>query len=67
VLRERLEARASDSPAAIDARLELAAQELAAQGEFAYCLVNDELERAATELERIVRSELGLPVDSAAG
>lgn len=66
VLRERLEARASDSAAAIDARLEVAAQELAAQGEFAYCLVNDDLERAAGELEGIVRGELGLSLDSAA-
>jgi guanylate kinase len=63
VLRERLEARASDSAEAIDARLEVAEQELAAQGEFAYRLVNDDLEKAATELEEIVRSELGLPGD----
>ncbi len=63
VLRERLEARASDSAAAIDARLEVAEQELAAQGEFAHCLVNDDLDRAAAELERIVRAELGLPLE----
>jgi guanylate kinase len=63
VLRERLESRASDSAAAIDARLDVAEQELAAQGEFAYCLVNDDLDRAAAELEQIVRAELGLPVD----
>jgi guanylate kinase len=67
VLRERLEARASDSAEAIDARLEVAEQELAAQGEFAHCVVNDDLERAAGELERIVRAELGLPLDSPAG
>ncbi len=66
VLRERLEARASDSAEAIDARLEVAEQELAAQGEFAHCVVNDDLERAASDLERIVRAELGMPVDSAA-
>jgi guanylate kinase len=66
VLRERLESRASDSPEAIDARLEVAEQELAAQGEFAHSLVNDDLERAASNLERIVRGELGLPLDSAA-
>jgi guanylate kinase len=65
VLRRRLEARASDSAEAIDARLEVAEQELAAQGEFAYCVVNEDLEKAAAELEEIVRSELGLPVDSA--
>jgi guanylate kinase len=66
VLRERLESRASDSAAAIDARLEVAEQELAAQDEFAHRVVNDDLEQAAAELEGIVRAELGLPVDSAA-
>jgi guanylate kinase len=66
VLRERLESRGADSAAAIDARLEVAEQELAAQGEFAYCVTNADLARAAAELEGIVRSELGLPVDSAA-
>jgi len=66
VLRRRLESRGADSAAAIDARLEVAEQELAAQGEFAHCVTNDELERAAADLEAIVRAELGLPVDSAA-
>ncbi len=66
VLRQRLESRGADSPAAIDARLEVAEQELAAQGEFAHCVTNADLERAATDLEGIVRAELGLPVDSAA-
>jgi len=67
VLRERLDARGTDAPAAIDARLEVAAQEMAAQDEFAYRVVNEDLGRAATELEGIVRAELGLPLDSAAG
>jgi guanylate kinase len=62
VLRERLEGRGTDAPHAIDARLEVAAQEMAAQDEFAYRVVNDDLGRAADELERIVRSELGLPL-----
>jgi guanylate kinase len=57
-LRERLLARGKDSPEAIDARLALAAQELAAQDEFAYRVVNDELDRATDELEQIVRAEL---------
>jgi guanylate kinase len=67
VLRQRLEARGADSAAAIDARLEVAGVELAAQDEFAYRVVNDDLERAADDLEGIVRAELGLPLDSAAG
>jgi guanylate kinase len=60
VLRERLEGRGTDAPHAIDARLEVAAQEMAAQDEFAYRVVNDDLARATDELERIVRGELGL-------
>lgn len=59
VLRERLDGRGTDSPAAIDARLEVAAQEMAAQDEFAYRVVNDNLQRAADELVAIVRGELG--------
>jgi guanylate kinase len=65
-LRRRLESRGTDSLEAIDARLEVAEQELAAQDEFAHRIVNDELERAACELEGIVRAELGIPLDSAA-
>jgi guanylate kinase len=66
VLRERLNARGTDAADAIDARLEVAAQEMAAQDEFAYRVVNDDLTRAAGELEGIVRAELGLSLDSAA-
>jgi guanylate kinase len=60
VLRERLTSRGTDSQEAIDARLEVAAQELAAQGDFDHRVVNDDLARAAGELERIVRHELSL-------
>lgn len=66
VLRERLESRGADTAAAIDARLEVAEQELAAQGEFAHCVINADLESAAADLEGIVRAELGLPLDSTA-
>src|SRR4051795_3430458 len=65
-LRRRLESRGTDSLEAIDSRLEVAEQEMAAQGEFAHAVVNDELERAAAELEEIVRAELGIPLDSGA-
>ena len=57
-LRERLQDRGKDSPEAIDARLAVAAQELAAKDEFAHQVVNDELDRAAGELEAVVRAEL---------
>jgi guanylate kinase len=57
-LRERLLERGKDSPEAIDARLAVAAQELAAKDEFPYQVVNDELDRAVDELEGVVRDEL---------
>jgi guanylate kinase len=66
VLRERLLKRGTDAAEAIDARLEVAEGELAAQDEFPHLVVNDDLERAASELEGIVRAELGLSLDSAA-
>jgi guanylate kinase len=65
-LRRRLESRGTDSLEAIDARLEVAQQELAAQDEFAHRIVNDDLERAAEELAGIVRAELGTSLDSRA-
>jgi guanylate kinase len=57
-LRERLEGRGTDPPEAIDERLRTAELELAAQEEFQHEVVNDDLDRAADELERIVCSEL---------
>ena len=63
-LRRRLEKRGTDSADAIEMRLEVANQELAAQDEFPHIVVNDDLGRAAGELEGIVRTELGLPLHS---
>lgn len=57
-LRERLAGRGTDSDEAIERRLETARQELEAQREFKHVVVNDDLDRAAAELERIVRAEL---------
>jgi guanylate kinase len=59
-LRERLEGRGTDSPEAIEERLRVAEIELAARDEFPHVVVNDEIDRAAADLERIVRSELSL-------
>jgi guanylate kinase len=59
-LRERLEARGTDSSEEIGERLRTAELELAAQEEFGHVVCNDEIERAAGELERIVRAELSL-------
>jgi guanylate kinase len=59
-LRRRLEGRGTDDPEAIDRRLRTAERELEAEGEFEHVVVNDEVEHATAELERIVRSELRL-------
>jgi guanylate kinase len=59
-LRRRLEGRRTDDPAAIEARLRTAQRELEAQDEFPHVVVNDEIDRAASDLERIVRAELSL-------
>ena len=56
-LRERLERRGTDSPEEIAERLRVAEGELAARSEFAHVAVNDDIDRAAAELERIVRDE----------
>ena len=57
-LRERLETRGTDHPEEIAERLKAAELELAALEEFKHVVVNDQVERAADELERIVRGEL---------
>jgi guanylate kinase len=57
-LRQRLESRGTDEQHAIEARLRVAEEELAAQGEFPHQVVNDDLDRAAGELEAIVRGKL---------
>ena len=57
-LRARLEGRGTDDPAAIAARLEVAASELEARDEFEHQVVNDELDLAADQLEAVVRQEL---------
>lgn len=53
-LRRRLVGRGADSPEQIESRLTRAEEELAAQEEFLYVVVNDEVERATGELEDLV-------------
>jgi guanylate kinase len=60
VLRERLERRGTDSAEAIKERLRTADTELAARQEFPYVVVNDEVQKAASELEDLVREALSL-------
>jgi guanylate kinase len=57
-LRARLVGRGTDRPDQVEARLATAREELAAQDEFDDVVVNDRLERAVEELERLVRSRM---------
>ena len=56
-LRRRLVARAQDSDAVIEGRLLRAAGEIAHWGEFDYVLVNDDFDRAYSDLGHIYRTE----------
>jgi guanylate kinase len=60
VLRERLQGRGTDSQEAIEQRLRTAEVELAARSEFPLEVVNDDLQKAAAELEGLVRDQLPL-------
>jgi guanylate kinase len=61
-LRTRLVGRGTDTPEQVRRRLETAADELAAQPEFAHVVVNDRLEEAVAELVDIVQGELSTAV-----
>jgi guanylate kinase len=52
-LRERLLERGADDPAGVERRLAIAQTELAARAEFPFVVVNDDLERAVSELDVI--------------
>jgi guanylate kinase len=54
----RLRERATESEGEIDERLDLARRQLSQAGEFDYVIVNDEFERALTELAEIVGKEV---------
>ncbi|HSC92431.1 MAG TPA: guanylate kinase [Gaiellaceae bacterium] len=57
-LERRLRARATESSGQIEDRLRIAREQRRFAGEFDYVVVNDRLDRAAAELERIVDGEL---------
>jgi guanylate kinase len=57
-LRTRLVGRGTDTPEQVEERMRTAERELEAQSEFAHVVVNDRLEDATAELERIVRGAL---------
>ncbi len=58
-LRTRLIGRGTDDAEEVERRLQVAEQELAAQPEFGYVVVNDRLEDALEQLSGIVAGELG--------
>jgi guanylate kinase len=57
-LERRLRDRATESSGEIDERLELAREQRKHAAQFDHVIVNDDIERAAGELEEIVRREL---------
>ena len=59
-LERRLKERATETHTEIGERLRLAREQLEQAGEFDHVIVNDELEHAGDELERVVRRELAL-------
>jgi guanylate kinase len=59
VLRQRLEARGTDSPEAIARRMENAAVEMAQAGLYRHVIVNDDLQRAIRELIAVIGSHRG--------
>jgi guanylate kinase len=65
VLRERLEQRGSDSEEQIRRRLDAAPGELDAQREFGCVVVNDDLDRATAELDRLAATITGRPEEGA--
>jgi guanylate kinase len=58
ILRQRLVGRGTDDPEAVERRLQVAGDELAARDEFHHVVVNDRLEDAVARLVDIVRATL---------
>lgn len=57
-LKERLEKRGTDKEEVINVRLENARKELLRKDDFDFCVVNDEIERAYSELKNIIKEIL---------
>lgn len=56
-LNERLRARATDSPAVIERRMQAARAEMSHYGEYDYVVVNDDFQTAVDDLRSIVRGQ----------
>jgi guanylate kinase len=59
-LERRLRERATESAGEIGERLELARRQVEEQGDFDHVVVNDDVDKAVAELERLVEAELAL-------
>ena len=57
-LRRRLEARGTETPESLQARIKKASYELSLKNKFDRIIINDKLERACNEAESVVRSFL---------
>ncbi len=57
VLRQRLQARGTDSPEELDLRLRNAPTELKDYSAFQYVIINDDVDRAADQLTAIIQAE----------
>ncbi|MBI3949787.1 MAG: guanylate kinase [Acidobacteria bacterium] len=57
VLKQRLIVRGTETPAALERRLQVARQEVLRYTEFQYVVINDELEEACKAVESVVRAE----------
>jgi guanylate kinase len=60
-LERRLRERGGDTPEQVAIRLRTAAEEMDARSEFDHVVVNDDLERAADEIERLIAAERERP------
>jgi guanylate kinase len=58
-LRARLVGRGTDDPEQVDERMRTAERELEARQEFGHVVVNDRLEHATEDLERVIKNALG--------
>ena len=57
VLRARLEGRGTDSPEVIEKRFSQAKEEMEYLEEYDYCIINDDLETAISDLKAVIRAE----------
>jgi guanylate kinase len=57
-LSRRLHARGTETPESLDARLNKATYEMSFKGEFDHVILNDELDKACNETEKLIRNFL---------